>query len=133
MPFVIDASISAAWILPDETDPFAERCLDALERDYVTVPMIWWFEIRNLLIMAERRGRIAPKHTLIALAAVARYPIRQDHSPEETATLRLARSHGLTFYDAAYLELALRLAAPLATLDRRLKDAAVAEGLPPIG
>ena len=130
MPFVIDASVTAAWLLPDESHPLAERCLDALGDDLVLVPAIWWFETCNLLIMAERRKRITPEGVQEALKAIAQYPIRQESAIEETRAFRLARAHNLSFYDAAYLELAHRLALPLATLDRRLAAAAAAENLP---
>jgi predicted nucleic acid-binding protein len=129
MPFAIDASITAAWLLPDERSSLAERCLDALESDFALVPGIWWFETRNLLLMAERRRRLSAQETHAALAVIAKYPIHQDAAPEEAAILRLARKHALTFYDATYLELALRRGVPLATLDGRLGAAARAEAV----
>lgn len=132
MPFVLDASVTCAWLLPDEENAFAERCLDALTSDMAIVPAIWWFEVRAMLITAERRGRLAVEQTRGALALLARYPIEQDRSPEEATMLRLARKHDLTIYDASYLELALRLALPLATLDRKLETAATGEKLRPM-
>jgi predicted nucleic acid-binding protein len=130
MPFVIDASITAAWLLPDEKNSLAEQCLDAFESDHALVPGIWRYETRNLMLIAERRQRLSPQETQAALEVVARYPIHQDTVPEEAAIVRLARKHALTFYDAAYLELALRRGVPLATLDARLGRAARAETIP---
>ena len=128
MPIVIDASVTAAWILPDETHPVAEECANILTRDDALVPAIWWFEVRNLLVMAERRQRISHTVTTRALDLLARYPIVQDHSADEATLMSLARQYQLTVYDAAYLELALRMRAPLATLDRELSAAAVEAG-----
>ena len=127
MPFVIDASIAGAWMLPDETHPLAEECQAALTVDHVFVPAVWWFEIRNLLLVSERRGRLDRDATSRALDILATYPIVQDQLPDGTQLLDLARTHRLTVYDAAYLELAIRTKTPIATLDKRLAAAAAAE------
>ena len=127
MPFVVDASIAGAWILPDEAHPLADECQRSLAVDHALVPAVWWFEIRNLLIVSERRGRLDRNATAKALDIVATYPIVQDQSPDGAAVLHLARTHGLTVYDAAYLELAVRAKVPIATLDKRLAAAAAVE------
>jgi predicted nucleic acid-binding protein len=129
MPFVVDASVTAAWILPDETHSLADECERMLAIDHALVPAIWWFEIRNLLLISERRGRLDRNATSKALEILAAYPIVQDRLPDEGALLSLARTHRLTAYDAAYLELAIRSKAPMATLDRRLATAAASEGV----
>jgi len=85
---------------------------------------LWWFEVRNILIVNERRGRINERETDLFLRALAQFRIRIDREPENAGALRMARVHGLSVYDAAYLELASREKLPLATLDRRLGDAA---------
>jgi len=100
-----------------------------LATDHVLVPTIWWFEVRNLLIMAERRGRLDQNTTSKVLDIVASYPITIDREPNETVLMDLARNHGLTAYDASYLELAIRLNAPLATLDQQLARAATGENV----
>ena len=93
------------------------------------VPSLWWFEVRNILVVNERRKRITESGTNSFLRELARLRIRVDREPEEGAVLRLARTHRLSVYDASYLELALREAIPVATLDGELAAAAVAEGM----
>jgi predicted nucleic acid-binding protein len=92
------------------------------------VPYLWWFEVRNILVVNERRRRIAESETAAFLLNLSRLRIRVDRVPDEGAVLRLARTHRLSVYDAAYLELAQREGSPLATLDADLQKAAVAEG-----
>jgi predicted nucleic acid-binding protein len=107
----------------------ADIALDRLTVGGAVVPALWWFEVRNLLVMNERRRRIAPAGTAIFLADLQKLPIAIDRAPDSETVVELAREHGLTVYHAAYLELALRLALPLATLDRALADAAPAAGV----
>jgi predicted nucleic acid-binding protein len=124
---VVDASVAGGWLLPDERQPACESAYKHLDTDYALVPRIWWFEIRNLLIMAERRKRLDEQAVAEALSALATLPLRQDDNVDEAALLRLARQHRLTVYDASYLELAKREDIPLATLDRELARAARSE------
>lgn len=133
MPFVIDASVSASWLLHDEDDPRAGAAYDRLDTDEAIVPALWWFETRNIFVINERRGRIDPEKTQQALALLADLPIHLDHSPDDALILTLARRHRLTVYDAAYLALAKRQTLPLATLDGSLAAAASAEGVVLIG
>lgn len=133
MPFVIDASVAASWLLPDEGRVETDQAYRMLATDHALVPTLWWFEMRNLLMVNERRGRIDSGKTSQALALLARLPIRLDYSALEIPLLSLARSHRLTVYDAAYLELAQRQNIPLATLDRNLAKAARAEHVALIG
>ena len=127
MPFVLDASVTAAWLLPDEANPMTERILDLLRIDEALVPAIWWFEIRNLLLIGERRHRLLPIDTADILKTLARYPITADLVPDQDEILRLARLYYMTVYDAAYVELEARRRIPLATLDWRMAAAADAE------
>ncbi len=129
MAFVIDASVTAAWILPDETHPLAEAVHKRLEREQAFHPSIWWLEIRNLLLMAERTKRISAHNSEAILAGLANYPVTIDRDPVSQNLMAIARRHTLTVYDASYLELAARLGVSLVTLDRRLADAAIAEGV----
>ncbi len=129
MPFVIDASVAASWLLPNEGHAGAMAAYARLTTDYALVPSLWWFEMRNLFITNERRGRLDAEKTSQALALLAGLPIQQDHRPDEASILRLARQHRLTIYDAAYLELAIRENVPLATLDIALAKATTAEGV----
>jgi predicted nucleic acid-binding protein len=107
----------------------ADLALDGVASGGAVAPAFWWFEVRNLLAMAERRRRIAPAGTASFLADLQKLPIAIDRAPDSETVVELAREHALTVYDAAYLELALRLAVPLATLDRALADAAPAAGV----
>ena len=129
MPFVLDASVTASWCFEDEEASVADAAMDRLPEDHAVVPALWWFEIRNILVVNERRGRIDSADSDVFLNDLARLPIRIESDPNERLVVGLARTHRLTAYDAAYLDLAVRLTAPIATLDRALADAARAEGL----
>jgi predicted nucleic acid-binding protein len=124
MPMVVDASVTIGWYLADEATDTTQMVLGLLGESEAIAPALWWFEIRNALLMNERRARLDPSQIAAILAHLARLPIALDREPAGDAVLALARAHRLTFYDAAYLELALRRDAPLATLDRRLGAAA---------
>jgi predicted nucleic acid-binding protein len=131
---VVDASITAAWFLPDEATPATEALLQATAERDVWVPALWLLEMGNLLLSAQRRRRIdAAKRRQLVLAASA-LRLRVDREPVPLATIDdLAARHGLSAYDAAYLELALRRGLPLATGDESLSKAMVAEGVPQPG
>ena len=133
MAFVLDASVAACWLFPDEHHPQASEAWRRSADDPVLVPAHWWFEVCNTILMAERRGRFSVSITSDALARLALLPIQEAGKPIDANVFILARKHRLTFYDAAYLELASREALPLATLDARLADAAAAEGVFLIG
>ena len=130
MPFVLDASVTVCWALQDEQDPRADLAQARIRADEAVVPSLWWFEVRNILVVNERRKRIAEPEMAIFLRGVSRLPIRIDRDPHEGAILRLARTYRLTVYDASYLDLALREGIPLATLDGALSAAARAERAP---
>jgi predicted nucleic acid-binding protein len=129
MPIVLDASITASWHFPDERNARSDTVLDSLERDSAIVPTHWWFEIRNVLLLGERRQRSKKQDTVDFLGWLIKLPIRNAPLPDGGDVLALARKHQLTFYDAAYLELALREGLGLATLDKQLIAAAYAEGV----
>ena len=129
MPFVLDASVTASWCFDDEAAQGADAAMDRLPSDHAVVPALWWFEIRNILVVNERRGRIQLADADMFLNDLARLPIRIERDPSERLVVALARKHQLSAYDAAYLDLAVRLTVPIATLDRALADAARAEGL----
>ena len=133
MPFVLDASVAACWAFPDEQDPRADQALARARTEDAVVPALWWFAVRNILIVNERRKRTTESRTHSFLRDLGRMRFRVDHEPEEATVLKLARIHSLTVYDASYLELALREAIPMATLDAKLAGAATAEGAPLIG
>jgi predicted nucleic acid-binding protein len=129
---VVDASITLAWILPDEGEAFALRVLERIEQGEGLVPTLWALEVGNALLTAERRGRLRTSELSRAIRFLTDLPIRwEPASPpfELDAVLQLARTHRLTAYDAAYLELAVRSGLPLATLDEELHRAAKKLGI----
>ena len=129
MPFVLDASIAACWAFDDEDHPIAALALERIRVDAAIAPSLWWFEVRNTLIVNERRGRLSEADTTIFLREVSRFGVTIDREPQEAAILAFARQHRLTAYDASYLDLAQREAVPLATLDSHLRKAAGALGV----
>ncbi|MEW6279154.1 MAG: type II toxin-antitoxin system VapC family toxin [Candidatus Eremiobacterota bacterium] len=129
MPFVLDASVTACWAFDDEDHPVAARVLDRLRTDSAWAPTLWWFEVRNILVVNERRGRLTEQDTAVFLRTISSLPIAVDRAPREETTLYLARKHRLSVYDASYLELAKRDGLALATLDSDLARAARSEGM----
>ena len=133
MPFVLDASIAACWAFDDEDHPKAAMALERLRTDAALVPGVWWFEVRNTLIVSERRGRISEADTAAFLRSLSRLGVTVDRAPEEPELLSLSRRLRLTVYDATYLELARREGLPLATLDADLIRAARTENVALLG
>ena len=133
MPFVVDASVAASWLLPDERHVVAEAAYKRIAHEQAVAPALWWFELRNMLIVNERRGRLDSVKTARALRLLRALPVAIDTGVEEDTLMQLARRHRLTVYDAAYLELALRERLALATLDAALAAAARAEAVSLIG
>lgn len=129
MAFVPDASVAASWVLPDEAASAADQALDRLGRETAMVPGVFWDELRNLLLTAERRGRIDESYADASMARLRRLSIRCPGEPDDRDVMALARSHGLTAYDASYLAIAIREGCELASLDRHLNEAAAAEGV----
>jgi predicted nucleic acid-binding protein len=127
---VVDSSVGACWAMPDEFSLTANRTLEALASGTMLVPSLFWFELANVLVVNLRRGRIEGDRIAAAIDKVLALSYRTEElEPDLSTTIALARAHNLTVYDAAYLELATRTGARLATLDRRLAVAAAAEGI----
>jgi predicted nucleic acid-binding protein len=129
---VVDCSISVSWVLPDENSESVQASLDLVAERGAIAPVIWPLEFINTLLVAEKRGRISKKERERILALIHRLPIEIDkYTPIHAwqQTLELAETHGLTAYDAAYLELAIRLSLPIASLDKQLLRAAEACGV----
>jgi predicted nucleic acid-binding protein len=133
MPFVVDASVAACWFMPDERHPVADAAFRMIAQDSAVASVLWWYELRNVLIVSERRGRLDSAKSARVLRLLRGLPVAIDADVEEEALIQLARRHRLTVYDAAYLELALRKGYPLATLDAALSIAARSERVPLIG
>ena len=132
MAFALDTSTVIAWALR-EPDPRAASARLLIRSEEAHVPALWWFELRNALVVNERRGRITEVATMRFLRDLARLRLVVDGLPDEAAVMTLARRHRLTVYDAAYLELALRNSASLATLHGALAGAARVEGVALVG
>jgi len=133
---VLDASATLAWIYPDELTLAIESTFERVVDEDAWTPSLWRIEVANSLSWGVKRGRLSLAKRDGALTDLARLPIFED---SETSlhiwdkTLLLSDAHHLTVYDATYLELALRLALPLATLDDDLRTAAKREGVELLG
>src|SRR5277367_5955972 len=116
--FVLDGSVTLAWLFHDEKDPYADAIIARLPHLEMLVPRLWHLEVANVLLLGERRKRCSRADTTRWLAYLAGLPIVLDGETEIRAwsdTVNLARQYGLSEYDASYLELALREGVPLAT------------------
>ena len=132
MAFVLDCSVTMAWVFPDEATEATNQLRDSLVESRAFVPSLWPVEVGNVLLVATRRNRIRADDWREIRASLEALPIEID--PVTTsrawgASLELARTHQLSVYDAMYLELAMRLQLPLATLDRALRGAARTAGV----
>lgn len=129
--WVIDASVTMPWFFPDEATPFTEGLLDALGAQTLWAPALWVLECSNVLQSAQRRRRIDADRRAQIAGELGELPVRVDQEALDFVTIdRLAASHGLSAYDAAYLELALRRSLTLVSLDTRLIAAAKGVGHP---
>jgi predicted nucleic acid-binding protein len=129
---VVDASLTLQWFLDDEADrKYSLAVLASLSEKRALVPLLWFYEVGNGLLMAYRRERISFGQIDGFLTRLKALPIDAAHeTPSEILGLPdLARSHGLTNYDAAYLGLAKKYNLPLATNDSELREAANSAGL----
>ena len=136
MSFVLDSSVTVAWLYREETTKSVDEIFENLIETSAWVPALWHLEVANVLQIGIRRGRHAADFRDRILSALSDFPIHVDPETRRQAwgtTARLAERHGLTVYDAAYLELALRRGLPLATLDEDLRAAAAKEGVQLLG
>lgn len=125
MALVIDASVAAAWCFQDEEGSAeADALMSRIADKGGVVPDLFWHELRNILIVAERKKRIESEAAGVYLERVRALPLVTDDSQDDAKTLALCRRHGLSGYDAAYLETAKRRGMALATLDKKLAKAA---------
>jgi predicted nucleic acid-binding protein len=134
--FVIDCSITMTWCFGSEATAAAARIQDRLEKEPALVPAHWFLEVTNVLALAEKRKRITQAQSATFLGLLDDLEIVIDDAAPSRAfahVLPLCRSHGLTSYDAAYLEVALRRGVPLATLDDDLRAGARSLGVDLLG
>lgn len=129
MSFVVDASIVAAWLLPDESNELAEQARLAMKSEDALAPDLLLHEIRNILVISERRNRVTADGAARLLAGLRKVPLIVVEMNDDPGILQLAREHRLSGYDATYLALALAQNIALVTLDRKLDAAARAAGL----
>lgn len=132
MQFVLDCSVAISWCLVDEDNDYANAILVMMPNAEAFVPGIWSLEIANVLLVAERRNRMTKEQSEEAITLLQSLLIKVDSATKTSvfsAILDLGRQEGLAAYDAAYLELALRLGLPLATIDARLAEAATRCGV----
>lgn len=132
--FVLDASMAFAWVLPSQESSAADELLNRVEGgDEAVVPPLWFLEVANGLLVAQRRKTIAAPERRLALERLSALALAVDDANARDAfgrTSALAEQYGLPVYDAAYLELATRRGLPLGTRDRALHSAAERSGIP---
>jgi predicted nucleic acid-binding protein len=129
---VIDSSAALSWCFEDEASPESDALFERVRDQGAVVPGLWHLEVANVLLQAEKRGRIATPDVAVRLGLIAELPITTDNETTTRAwreILALARAEGLTTYDAAYLELAIRRGLPLQTKDEALIIAAKRSGV----
>ena len=132
MSFVLDASVTMAWLFEDEASRRTDALLDRLATEEVLVPSLWAYEVGNVLVLAERRKRVTEAQARHFTELLSALPIRVVHASPGTiwdGATGAARTHGLSVYDGAYLDLAMREGLPLATGDRTLRAAARKSGV----
>jgi predicted nucleic acid-binding protein len=133
---VLDSSATLAWIFPEERTDAILNLFTQVASNGAVVPELWRLEVANTLNVGIRRGRITMENRDGILADLENLPIFIDGETRThtwSQTLELTDKYGLTIYDATYLELALRLSLPLATLDNELRNAAQSEGVALLG
>jgi predicted nucleic acid-binding protein len=124
---VLDCSVVMAWAFEDESSALADRSLAIAAAGSAVVPGIWPFEVANALLVAQRRSLLSLAEAVRLLGLIDALDVEIDRSGATSSPAvaeRVGREAGVSAYDAAYLELALRLAAPLATNDLALAAAA---------
>jgi predicted nucleic acid-binding protein len=125
--FVVDNSVVMSWCFEDEGDGYAEAVLESLYTGEAFVPAIWPLEVGNVLLVAKRKKRLSEASVVRFLELMGGLPITiEQEAPERMLKeiVSLAREHGLSTYDASYLDLAMRLGLPIATRDEPLARAA---------
>jgi predicted nucleic acid-binding protein len=130
--FVLDSSVALSWCFRDEWSPESRQFLEAARIRAVFVPALWHMEMANILGLAFRKKRLSEADLSLDLKMLAALELHTDTSFQPIGAsilLPLMQAYSLTAYDAAYLELAIRLDLPLATLDSDLATAAKNAGL----
>lgn len=132
MSVVVDSSVALNWVMPDEDRATTEALMDSVSLTGAVVPPLFRIEVGNSLLLGVRRKRISAEYISKALDLIEQLPLRVDANGADyvwRTTIEIAAAYGLTLYDAIYLELAIRLDLPLATLDAKLARAAEIAGV----
>lgn len=135
MDFILDNSVVMRWLLRDgsaENQRYAEAVLASMTQKVAGVPSLWWLELASVIAKSERKGLVQQAESEQFRSLLTRQPIRDCPMPGPQLldrTLALARQHGMSSYDAAYLELAIQTRLPLATLDAQLRQVATRVGV----
>lgn len=130
--FILDTSVTLSWCFSDEANPYADAVLDSLSNQSALAPGIWPLEVGNVILVAERKERIAPEDSERFLKLLSALPISVENLSAQRmfdAVLSLGRAQQLSSYNAAYLDLAMQNGLEIATLDQALRAAAAQKGV----
>jgi predicted nucleic acid-binding protein len=131
--FVVDNSVVMAWCFRDQANDYADSVLERLADAVAYVPSVWPLEVVNVFLAAERKRYISQANGVRFISLLSELPIiveNEDYERTMKELLGLARAHGLSSYDASYLDLAMRKGLPLATQDEKLRKAAASASVP---
>lgn len=130
MSFVVDCSVAARWLLPDEATPYTDAVFELLNKKDAVVPALFLSEFSNVFLKLSRQRKLSSALASSAVQRFAALGLEVDrHTPDPERIFTLAAQYGLSAYDATYLELALRRGLPLACWDGALRVAADRAGL----
>lgn len=130
MALVLDASVAIAWFVRKQATPYTDRIRSIARREPLHVPAVWKLEVSNALIMLERRGHVSDKAAKTAAELLGDLVVTEHpHRRAVPELFEFARTHGLSAYDASYLDLALSLRLPLACRDGPLQRALSGAGV----
>ena len=121
--FVLDCSATMSLFLPDEEmHDISSKVTELLKTHTCYVPSIWYYEVYNVILTCIKRKRLNEDQVSSITKLVRKLPIKIDNSFNLTANniLNIAKNNNLSIYDAAYIELALRIKCPIATLDKKV-------------
>jgi len=130
MAVVIDTSVAVGWFVPSQASAYADRIARRTRREALVVPPLWEAEFANVMVVLLRRRVLAPHQIAAVLGKAERLdPVVDRDVASARELFALAEQHGISAYDAAYLELAKRRGLPLATRDAKLARAAAEAGV----
>lgn len=134
--FVLDCSLAVAWCFSDEATARTTKLLKRMEHEAALIPAWWYLELTNVLVLAEKKGRIDADQVAEFIALVESFQLEVDEQAPRRAfqhLLPLCRAGQLTSHDAVYLDLAMRRQLPVASLDESLRKAAKKHGVKLLG